>query len=113
MIGRKDLEFIQETTRYHQQAIFYILSISLFALFQTDGSAFSAGSLISAIFWICAGAAGALRAEAVVAERVSNRVEDRALMTNKRGERKGIKERPSALRSVPPLAGLEERAKGA
>jgi len=82
--GRKNLEFIQETTRYHQQAIFYILSISLFALFQTDGSAFSAGSLISAIFWVCAGAAGALQAEAVVAERVSNRVEARGLMTDNR-----------------------------
>jgi hypothetical protein len=31
-------------------ALLYILSISQFALFQTDGSAFSAGSLISAIF---------------------------------------------------------------
>lgn len=85
---RKNLEFIQEATPDHQQAIFYILSVSLFALFQTDGSAFSAGSLISAIFWLCAGAAGALRAEAVVAERVSNRVENRGLMTGDRKEKR-------------------------
>ena len=110
----KNPEVIHAVTRDHQQAIFYILSVSLFALFMTDGSAFSAGSLISAIFWICAGAAGALRAEAVVAERLSNRVEDRGLMTDDRGKRKrispsGLKERPSASRS----ASLEERAKGA
>lgn len=61
--------------RDHQHAILYIISISLFALFQTDGSAFSAGSLISAIFWICAGAAGALRAEAVASERGMNPIE--------------------------------------
>lgn len=88
--GRKNLEFIQETTRDHQQAIFYILSISLFALFQTDASAFSAGSLISAIFWVCASAAGALRDEAAATERMSNRVEGRRLMTVNRGKRKGI-----------------------
>jgi O-antigen ligase len=101
---RKNLESIQEAKRDHQHAIFYILSISLFALFQTDGSAFSAGSLISAIFWVCAGAAGALRAEAVAAERLSNRAEERG--------RSPFKERPPALRSVPPLAGLEDRPLG-
>jgi O-antigen ligase len=94
--GRKNLEFIQEATRDHQHALFYILSISLFALFQADGSAFSAGSLIAAIFWVCAGAAGALRAEAVVAERLSNRIEDRGLMADDRGKRKGIS--PSGLK---------------
>jgi O-antigen ligase len=101
---RKNLESIQEAKRDHQHAIFYILSISLFALFQTDGSAFSAGSLISAIFWVCAGTAGALRAEAVAAERLSNRAEERG--------RSPFKERPPALRSVPPLAGLEDRPLG-
>jgi O-antigen ligase len=65
--------------RDHQQAIFYIISISLFALFQTDGSAFSAGSLISAIFWICASAAGALRAEAVATERRMNAIKQGVL----------------------------------
>jgi O-antigen ligase len=68
----------------HHQAILYVISISLFALFQTDGSAFSAGSLISAIFWICAGAAGALRAETVATERLHNRVRDRGLKTDDR-----------------------------
>jgi len=81
-------KFINPVEGDHQQAIFYILSVSLFALFQTDGSAFSAGSLISAIFWVCAGAAGALRAEAVVAERLANRVEDRGLMTDDRKEKR-------------------------
>ena len=93
---RKNLEFKQEGMRDHQHALFYILSISLFALFQTDGSAFSAGSLISAIFWVCAGAAGALRAEAVVAERLSNRAEDRGLIPDVQRKRKGI--RPSGLK---------------
>lgn len=60
--------------RDHQHAILYIISISLFALFQTDGSAFSAGSLISAVFWVCAGATGALRADAVADEKRRNLV---------------------------------------
>ena len=97
----KKLEHTHLLARDNQQAILYILSVSLFFLFLTDGSAFSAGSLISAIFWVCAGAAGALRAEAVVAERLNNRVEERG--------QSPLKERPSASRS----ASLEERAKGA
>jgi O-antigen ligase len=94
--GKEKKKFINPVEGDHQQVIFYILSISLFALFQTDGSAFSAGSLISAVFWVCAGAAGALRAEAVVAERLSNRVEDRGLIPDNRGKRKGIS--PSDLK---------------
>jgi hypothetical protein len=48
----------------------YILSVSLFALFLLDGSAFSAGSLISAIFWVSAGAANLTRTEVVASERI-------------------------------------------
>ena len=51
----------------------YTLSVSLFVLFIFDGSAFSAGSLISAIFWISAGAANLARLEAVASERSDRR----------------------------------------
>jgi O-antigen ligase len=76
--GGKNVEIAHQKGRDHQQAILYILSVSLFALFQTDGSAFSAGSLISAIFWISAAGAGALRAEAAVSERRKNPVKEEA-----------------------------------
>ena len=48
----------------HGQAIMYILSVSLIALFLFDGSAFSAGSVISAIFWMSTGMAALLHSEA-------------------------------------------------
>jgi hypothetical protein len=41
----------------------YILSISLLVLFIFDGSAFSAGSLISVIFWISSTTAGSMKLE--------------------------------------------------
>ncbi|MCX5919576.1 MAG: hypothetical protein NTX30_23245 [Deltaproteobacteria bacterium] len=82
--GRRKPEDFYPWSRDNQQAILYIISISLFALFLTDGSAFSAGSILAAIFWISAAGAGALRAEAVVAERLSSRVEERGLMTDDR-----------------------------
>ncbi len=50
-------------------ALFYTLSVSLWVLFLFDGSAFSPGSLISAIFWIVTGAAGAMRLAAEDQER--------------------------------------------
>jgi hypothetical protein len=49
----------------------YILSVSLIVLFLFDCSAFSAGSIISAIFWMSAGAAGLLHSDAV---RNGNRI---------------------------------------
>ena len=55
----------------HGHAIMYILSVSLIVLFLFDCSAFSAGSIISAIFWMSAGAAGLLHSEAV---RNGNRI---------------------------------------
>jgi hypothetical protein len=42
----------------------YILSISFLALFMFDCGAFSAGSIISAIFWMSAGIAALLHSEA-------------------------------------------------
>jgi hypothetical protein len=58
-------------SRVYVHAQMYILSVSLFVLFLFDGSAFSAGSLISAIFWISAGAANLGRREAVANERTN------------------------------------------
>jgi O-antigen ligase len=55
----------------HSHAIMYILSVSLVALFLFDCSAFSAGSIISAIFWLSAGTAGLLHSDAV---RNGNRI---------------------------------------
>jgi hypothetical protein len=49
----------------------YTLSVSLFVLFFFDGSAFSAGSLISAIFWISAGVASLIRKEAIANEQIN------------------------------------------
>lgn len=49
-----------EDSRSHTHAIAYILSVSLWVLFLSDGSAFSPGSLIAAIFWITTGVAAAL-----------------------------------------------------
>jgi O-antigen ligase len=49
----------------HAHAIMYILSVSLIVLFLFDGSAFSAGSIISAIFWMSAGTVSLLHSEAV------------------------------------------------
>jgi O-antigen ligase len=56
--------------RAHSHSQMYILSVSLFVLFFFDGSAFSAGSLISAIFWISAGMANLTRKEAIASERM-------------------------------------------
>lgn len=47
-------------SRDHAHAIFYVLSMSLWMLFMFDGTAFSAGSLISVLFWISAGICGSL-----------------------------------------------------
>jgi O-antigen ligase len=55
----------------HGHAIMYILSVSLIVLFLFDCSAFSAGSIISAIFWMSGGAAGLLHSDAV---RNGNRI---------------------------------------
>jgi O-antigen ligase len=52
----------------------YILSVSLFVLFFFDGSAFSAGSLISAIFWISAGMANLGRKEVSVSEGINHQL---------------------------------------
>jgi O-antigen ligase len=52
----------------------YILAVSLFVLFFFDGSAFSAGSLISAIFWISAGAASLTRTEFAADERMNRKI---------------------------------------
>jgi O-antigen ligase len=49
----------------HSHAIMYILSVSLIVLFLLDGTAFSAGSVLSAMFWISAGTAGLLHSDAV------------------------------------------------
>jgi len=57
-------------SRSYVHAQFYMLSVSLFVLFLFDGSAFSAGSLISAIFWISAGAASLMRMKLVASERM-------------------------------------------
>ena len=58
------------TANVHSQM--YILSVSLFVLFFFDGSAFSAGSLISAIFWISAGMANLAWMEAKTEERMNH-----------------------------------------
>jgi len=50
----------------------YIISISLFALFLVDGSAFSAGSILSALFWVCAGAASVTRTGPGAKERMKH-----------------------------------------
>jgi O-antigen ligase len=64
------------TANAHSQM--YILSVSLFVLFIFDGSAFSAGSLISAIFWISAGMANFARKEAIASERMNDRISGKA-----------------------------------
>jgi hypothetical protein len=60
------------TANVHSQM--YILSASLFVLFIFDGSAFSAGSLISAIFWISAGMANLTRNQVKVNERINHQL---------------------------------------
>jgi hypothetical protein len=52
----------------------YILSVGLFVLFLFDGSAFSAGSLISAIFWISAGAANLTRMKFAADGRMNRQI---------------------------------------
>jgi len=61
-------------SRAYVHSQMYILSVSLFVLFFFDGSAFSAGSLISAIFWISAGAASLTRMEFAADERMSRKI---------------------------------------
>lgn len=68
--GQDDLTL----SRAYAHSQTYILSVSLFVLFLLDGSAFSAGSLISAIFWISAGAASLARAKTLADERMNERV---------------------------------------
>jgi hypothetical protein len=58
-------------SRAYVHAQMYTLSVSLFVLFFFDGSAFSAGSLISAIFWISAGVASLIRKEAIANEQIN------------------------------------------
>jgi O-antigen ligase len=61
----------------HAHAIMYILSVSLIVLFLFDGSAFSAGSIISAIFWMSAGTAALLHSEAVKNQQTNHRLIER------------------------------------
>jgi O-antigen ligase len=61
----------------HRHAIFYILSVSQLVLFLFDCSAFSAGSIISAIFWMSTGAAGLLHSEAVKNQQTNHRLIER------------------------------------
>lgn len=61
-------------SRAYVHAQMYIISVSLFVLFFFDGSAFSAGSLISAIFWISAGVAQLTRMEAIANEQIDDPV---------------------------------------
>lgn len=60
-------------SRAYVHSQMYILSVGLFVLFLFDGSAFSAGSLISAIFWISAGATNLTRREFAADERINHR----------------------------------------
>lgn len=63
-----------EISIYYAHSQMYILCVSLFSLFFFDGSAFSAGSLFSALFWISAGAASLTKTEPVASERINHRV---------------------------------------
>jgi hypothetical protein len=60
-------------SRAYVHSQMYILSVGLFVLFLFDGSAFSAGSLISAIFWVAAGAANLTRGEFAADEQITHR----------------------------------------
>ncbi|MCX5906066.1 MAG: O-antigen ligase family protein, partial [Deltaproteobacteria bacterium] len=51
-------------TQDHAHALFYTLSVSIWVLFIFDGTCFSAGSLISAIFWMSTGITASLWAAA-------------------------------------------------
>lgn len=53
----------------HEHAIMYILSVSGLFLFLSDCSAFSGGSIISAIFWMSAGTAGLLHSRGLVSRK--------------------------------------------
>lgn len=59
-------------SRAYSHSQMYILSVSLFVLFFFDGSAFSAGSLISSIFWISAGMANLAKDETIASERIDD-----------------------------------------
>lgn len=72
----EDAKMLEDFTlsRAQIQSQMYTLSTSLLVLFLFDGSAFSAGSLVSAIFWISAGAANLVRMEFVANERMNHRI---------------------------------------
>ena len=70
------LEFIQLEVD-HMHAIMYILSVSFLVLFMFDCGAFSAGSIISAIFWMSAGTAALLESEAVKNQQTDHRLIER------------------------------------
>jgi hypothetical protein len=53
----------------HEHVIMYILSVSGLFLFLSDCSAFSGGSIISAIFWMSAGSAGLLHSRGLVSRK--------------------------------------------
>jgi O-antigen ligase len=65
----------------HSHTIMYILSVSLIALFLFDCSAFSAGSIISAIFWLSAGTAALFHSEAVMSQQANHRLFERVQST--------------------------------
>jgi len=71
---RKGIRDEMTLSRAYVHSQFYILSVSLFALFFFDGSAFSAGSLISAIFWISAGAANLTRMKTIKNEWMNHQI---------------------------------------
>jgi hypothetical protein len=71
-------------SRAYVHSQMYILSASLFVLFFFDGSAFSAGSLISAIFWISAGAASLTGMECAPDERMNRKI--RSGLEDSRGQ---------------------------
>jgi O-antigen ligase len=75
----EDLRAMNELklSRAYSHSQMYILSVSLFVLFFFDGSAFSAGSFISSIFWISAGMANLTKKEAIASERMKDRISGR------------------------------------
>jgi len=71
-----DLRAVNELklSRAYTHSQMYILCVSLLALFCFDGSSFSAGSFISAIFWMSAGMASLMRKGAIAGERMNDQV---------------------------------------
>jgi O-antigen ligase len=66
----------RDLSAYHNHAIAFSISMSLFVTVQFDNTALSAGNFVSVTLWLCVAVAGAIKSKAVAYESTAARYRD-------------------------------------